>query len=200
MVESESTASDTDQTIDLKDPAFASFLAWLWPGAGHLYQGRWAKGMMFMVCVLTTFFYGLFLGEGRVVYASWRKADRRLPYLCQIGVGLPATPALIQAYRASHDQPAWWSGFMAPPKLHPNEVLGPDDPAPQTLSELTKRLNRRFELGTLYTMIAGLLNVLVIWDAWGGPVGSDDTSRERPPPKKSRRKRSNREAPAPESG
>jgi hypothetical protein len=25
-------------------------------------------------------------------------------------------------------------------------------------------------LGTVYTMIAGLLNILVIYDAWGGPM------------------------------
>jgi hypothetical protein len=31
-------------------------------------------------------------------------------------------------------------------------------------------LNRYFEFGTVYTMIAGLLNVLAIYDAWGGPV------------------------------
>ena len=27
-----------------------------------------------------------------------------------------------------------------------------------------------FEIGTIYTVIAGLLNVLAIYDAWGGPV------------------------------
>ena len=27
-----------------------------------------------------------------------------------------------------------------------------------------------FELGTAFTMIAGLLNILAIYDAWGGPV------------------------------
>ena len=29
-----------------------------------------------------------------------------------------------------------------------------------------------FELGTVYTLIAGLLNILAIYDAWGGPVGA----------------------------
>ena len=52
--------------IDLRDPLIAGVLAWLWPGAGHLYQRRYAKGMLFMVCILGTFFFGLVLGEGKV--------------------------------------------------------------------------------------------------------------------------------------
>jgi hypothetical protein len=39
----------------------------------------------------------------------------------------------------------------------------------------------RFELGTLYTMVAGLLNVLAIWDAYGGPV-IGEPGKERGPP------------------
>ena len=87
-----------DEVVDLKDPVAAAILGWLVPGLGHLYQRRTAKGVLFMVCILSTFFYGLFLSEGRAVYASWTDWDRRLPYLCQVGVGLPALPALLQTY------------------------------------------------------------------------------------------------------
>ena len=34
-------------------------------------------------------------------------------------------------------------------------------------------LARNFDIGTTYTMIAGLLNVLAIYDAWGGPVWAE---------------------------
>ena len=36
-----------------------------------------------------------------------------------------------------------------------------------------------FDLGTVFTMIAGLLNILAIWDAWGGPsmVGQPDDEK-----------------------
>ena len=34
-----------------------------------------------------------------------------------------------------------------------------------------RRLGRWFEIGTLYTMLAGMLNMLVIYDAWAGPLG-----------------------------
>lgn len=162
--------------IDLKDPFFAAFLAWLLPGLGHWYQGRRHKAVLFFVCILSTFFYGLYLGEGRVVYASWRENDRRLPYLCQIGVGLPALPALVQAKRSEPLQfPLLGKNFMAPPKRISPPIAGA---AADDLDELHKNLNRFWELGTVYTMIAGLLNVLAIYDAWGGPAYSTPAKKQ----------------------
>lgn len=154
--------------LHLRDPSLSAFLAWLWPGAGHLYQGRTAKGLLLMVSILGTFFYGFFLGDGRVVYAA--SEPFRWPYVCQVAVGLPALPALVEAKRASADRKA---GFQ-----NRNERRGPlfgkrrwyHPPDPQELNDLLKRLHRYFELGTVYTMIAGLLNVLAIYDAWGGPA------------------------------
>lgn len=161
----------------LKDPILAAILAWLIPGAGHLYQGRTAKGLMFMVCILGTFFFGLWLGDGRVVYASWRPNDVRLPYLCQVAAGLPALPALVQARRvATGRAPLQFllNGRMAPPRL-------PDGfPRVDELAEWHKTLNRYFELGTVYTMIAGLLNVLVIFDALDGPALDDEETDKSP--------------------
>jgi hypothetical protein len=144
-------------------------LAWLVPGLGHWYQGRRAKAALFFVLLMGTFGYGVYLGGdsqigwGRVVYATWRPDDRRWQYFCQLPAGLAAMPALVQAVRVETGHKPWSSGFMAPPALNP--AAGP------TLADIAKRLGRYFELGTVYTMIAGLLNVLVIYDAWGGPVG-----------------------------
>lgn len=163
MVTTTATANAEETVPTLKDPMLAAFLAWLVPGAGHLYQGRTAKGVLFMTCILSTFFYGLVLGDFRVVYASWRPDDHRLPYLCQIGAGLPALPAMVQAYRVRNGQAPLFpdaEGNMAPPTLG---GVG-------QLSEWNKEHPHEFELGTVYTMIAGLLNVLVIYDAWGGPM------------------------------
>jgi TM2 domain-containing membrane protein YozV len=152
------TVASTEEEIDLKDPIVAAALAWLVPGLGHLYQGRRAKGLLFMVCILGTFFYGLFLSDGRAVYASWSDWDRRLPYLCQVGVGLPALPALAQNYLVRNGKEPLFGGVMAPPATM------------QQLNESYRQLHRYLELGTVYTMIAGLLNILAIYDAFGGPV------------------------------
>ena len=40
------------------------------------------------------------------------------------------------------------------------------------LSIWQRRLGRWFEFGTLYTMLAGMLNVLAIYDAFAGPLGA----------------------------
>ncbi|MEX2111927.1 MAG: DUF6677 family protein [Pirellulales bacterium] len=147
-----------EEVIDLKDPIVAAILGWLVPGLGHIYQGRTRKGVLFMVTILSTFFYGLFISEGRAVYASWVEGDKRLPYLCQVCVGLPALPALVQTYLVRSGREPLLGGVMAPPV----DIAA--------LNELWKRLNRQLDLGTVYTMVAGLLNVLAVYDAYGGPV------------------------------
>ena len=83
--------------VELRDPYWAAFLAWIWPGAGHFYQRRFTKGFLFMICVLCTYFFGLLvLGHGRVVYASFGDGDVRWQYIPQLGVGAPALPAIAQ--------------------------------------------------------------------------------------------------------
>jgi len=175
---------DAQQRVDLKDPALAAFLAWLIPGLGHLYQRRLPKAALFFICIMGTFTYGVFLGGsakmgfGRSVYFSWRPGDKRLPYLCQVGAGLPAMPALVQAKRLSSGKKVWLNGFMAPPRIPTPENVGDANQDQPTASELQKRLSRYLELGMAYTMIAGLLNVLAIYDAWGGPVFTETAKKE----------------------
>lgn len=167
--------AETTLQIDLRNPNTAALLAWLWPGAGHLYQRRYAKAVLFMVCILGTYFFGLALGEGKVVYAAWNQSDRRWQYPLQLGVGLPAMPALVQSMIVRRGGEPILGGIMRPPEpgFHPGD--------PGELAQWHHDLNLRFELGTLYTMVAGLLNVLAIWDAYAGPVISEP-GKERDPP------------------
>jgi hypothetical protein len=170
--------ADETLEIDLRDPHVAALLAWLWPGAGHFYQRRYAKAVLFMVCILGTYFFGLALGEGKVVYAAWNRTEKRWQFIPQVGVGLPAAPAVVQAVVRRGDGQPVLGGFMAGPQ-------GSDEDRAAQLAEWHKRLNMRFELGTLYTMVAGLLNILAIWDAFGGPVVTEPgkKGKERGPPK-----------------
>ena len=56
-----------EEIVDLKDPMVAAILGWLIPGLGHIYQGRTGKGALFMVCILSTFFFEKFLSSiGRI--------------------------------------------------------------------------------------------------------------------------------------
>ncbi len=177
------------QAIHLKDPLIAGVLAWLIPGLGHFYQGRNAKGALFAICILGTFLYGLYLGGstevgwGRAVYFSFRTNDWRLPWLCQVGVGLPTVPMTLLQWKLQ-DKPIL-DGFMAPPTLQPRETVDnngtlpePPPPAQMSLAWINRLLPRYFEMGTVYTMIAGLLNILAVYDACCGPVPAESAKKE----------------------
>jgi hypothetical protein len=174
----ESRPAEPDIKIELKNPIMAALWAWLWPGAGHLYQGRSAKGILYMVCILGTYLFGLGMGNGHVVYASFDRSVEfgfRWHYILQAGVGLPAAPAMVQYYRASKGQQPILGGLMAPPKnLDPNQY--------DQLALWHDERHMFFELGTLYTVVAGLLNLLAVYDAYAGPVIARPDAEKRGPP------------------
>lgn len=149
-------------SIDLKNRYLAGLLAWLVPGLGHWYQGRRSKAILYSSCILGLFFLGLFLGRFRVVYWVWTSPwsdpeNFRLSYLGQIFVGLPALPGLLQAALEHYGLgPVLW-GYLAPP-------------TPSEANALHPTLGRLVEVGTVYTIVAGLLNILAIYDALEGPA------------------------------
>ena len=94
-------------------------------------------------------------------------------YLGQFFVGLPSLPALIQSilHERGHESILW--GFMAEPSQH-------------DLNALQNKLGKLVEIGSIYTCIAGLLNILAIYDAYEGPAFQDESAeaetREAAPP------------------
>ena len=113
MVEQTKHADDAAmrQAIDLRNPFIAGLLAWLFPGAGHWYQRRRFKAILFAVCIWPILIAGLIMGTyreeksdggsqihfARTVYCSWRPGDRRLYFIPQACVGCVALPAMWQA-------------------------------------------------------------------------------------------------------
>ena len=115
------------------------------------------------------------VGRGRVVYASWSGDDFRVQYPAQAFIGLPAAPALLQAWVAKSDpERRFLGGFMAAPPVDP--LRGDNHKA---LSQGHAEASAGFELGTLYTAVAGLLNLLVIFDAFAGPMPLPHTDERR---------------------
>ena len=186
---------DDGSPIDLRNPCLAAALAWLVPGLGHLYQGRRFKGGLFMAALLGCLVGGMWLGGGRVVYASWRPGEPRLAFIGQAGIGVAAIPALVQAARldGAAREPCFGSLLFAPP-LRSGQLVSPAYAARLTrgdpgitaedffdrhpfkefrrdqLSVWQRRLGRRFEIGTLSTVLAGMLNILAVLDAFSGPL------------------------------
>ena len=153
-----------------------------------------------MVCILSTFLFGLGLGRGRCVYATDSTGKLNYYYIGQVGVGLPALPAVVQSIKTSggndpffelcerfpadyHNPEAQFhkidrevdgdivprsetlkDGLMAPP-------AGPiNTDTPDTLAMWHFDYKHMFEIGVLYTFVAGLLNLLAIYDAFCGPA------------------------------
>jgi hypothetical protein len=113
-------------------------------------------------------------------------------------------PAIVQSAKllGPARQPLLLSGFMAPPlapgqyvsrayadrlSRHDSDITADDffDKPPlkqfrrDQLAQWHRQLGKFFEIGTLYTMLAGMLNLLVIYDAWAGPLGPSDMEKKR---------------------
>jgi hypothetical protein len=155
----------------------AAFLSYLVPGLGQIYQGRIAKGLLFLVCLYSLFFLGMYLGDWRNVYLLDEK-DPRLSPLAALGhrpqfagqfwIGAAAWPAVWHYWHAE-DQAAR-APFFGDFQKAPDETL---------LNELQRSGSKVWDLGWVYTVIAGVLNVLVIYDALAGPafLVSDEPER-----------------------
>lgn len=135
-----------------KKPEIAGALAWLIPGAGHFYAGHKVKGVLAFVLLGGLFLAGVVRSRGECV--SLRKPDgHQFAFMAQIGAGLPTLAAL--AYDAEKI-PGLTPGYKT--------ILRSDH------EEYSHQVPRS-ETGLLFTMIAGLLNILLVWDALSGVPG-----------------------------
>jgi hypothetical protein len=167
------------------DP-IAAVLSYLIPGLGQIYQGRVAKGILFFLCVYVLFFLGVYLGSGSVrirgetytvssnVYlpdTAGRNNPFNLPRLAanlynrpqfagQFWVGIAAWPAIWQYlnYNEMHEKGDPLLGYFE---------RTPDEAA---LNAVHTSGDKLMELGWVFTVIAGVLNVMVIYDALAGPA------------------------------
>ena len=95
-----------DPRINLKNPVLAGILAFLLPGAGHLYQGRFFKSVVYAACIWGTYLTGNVMSGWRAVQAPRMgevrsKIPLTLKFAAQAGVGLPGLYAMYQTSRAS---------------------------------------------------------------------------------------------------
>lgn len=116
----------------------AGLLAWFLPGAGHLYVGERARGITLLVVIALTFWAGVAAGG---VKNTVNPQDRSLWFLGQICAGVHPLIAVV------------WSRHLTIPEGA--------DPAGWISYGQTE------EVGVVYTAIAGMLNVLVIFDVLG---------------------------------
>jgi hypothetical protein len=150
----------------------AGVLSYLVPGLGQLTQGRVGKGLLFLVSLYGLFFYGMWLGSFRNVYLPDSHPEERgsaarlagdvytrFQFVGQFPIGLAAWPAAYQ-YAVYDDRDAEHPplhGWMRAPSI-------------EKVNELQRDGDKTWDLGWVYTVIAGVLNVLVVYDALAGPA------------------------------
>ncbi|MGI5831336.1 MAG: DUF6677 family protein [Thermoguttaceae bacterium] len=179
---------DEIRSVPLKNRWLAAFLAWLCPGLGHFYQGRTAKGGLFFCTIVPLLVAGLWMGSyresvgsapdgagaGRLCFAKnayfqWQPGNKRLYFFPQALNAAVAVPAVIQAKIVQNGAPPLFHGAFAPPAVMSYSSVDRISSSRPTLNALLLRLHSWFEMGTIFLASAGLLNLLVIFDALCGP-------------------------------
>lgn len=163
----------------------AAVLSYLVPGLGQIYQGRVGKGLLFFVCLYGMFFYGMYLGRWSNVYMVDERilgpmeiAGHQLPgtlsaighrpqFAGQFWIGMAAWPAIWQY---SHFDGKETDALLGRYQRMPAENLDRDKPHLLALNELQRNSDKTWDLAWVYTVIAGVLNILVIYDAFAGPA------------------------------
>ncbi len=175
-----SVVRPAEQTVSTPS-LLAAFLSYLVPGMGQLYQGRIGKGLLFFVCLYGLFFYGMWLGHGIA------RAGDNETYSITSNVYLPdaanhsnpfGLPRLLaNLYTRPQFAGQVWIGIAAWPALwqysHPGGTLLGNFEAPPpewAINEVQRHSNKLWDLGWVCTVIAGVLNILVIYDAYAGPL------------------------------
>lgn len=168
------------------DP-LAGLLSYLIPGLGQIVQGRITKGVVFFVSLYALFFYGMWLGKWKNVYLP-DSGER----------GNPASRLFGDLYNRPHFAGQFFIGVGAWPavwqyaKFEVNKNEGPvfgtfmRAPSAEEINHLQRTESKTWDLGWVYTVIAGVLNILVIYDAVAGPAFREvlvkDPSAPKPEP------------------
>jgi hypothetical protein len=156
----------------------AGMLSYLIPGLGQIFQGRVGKGILFLVCLYGLFFYGMYLDDWKNVYIPEMMVNyhssvpevvndiyNRPQFAGQFWIGIAAWPAIWQYCHL----PVPSSSVS--PALQELERM----PSERVINQLQTEGDKTWDLGWVFTVIAGVLNVLVIYDAAAGPAVQSDS-------------------------
>jgi hypothetical protein len=128
------TTAASHRALDRNLVPILCLVAWMVPGAGHLWLRRPRKGMVFLVLLPLMFVIGLAL-EGRIFPFEVTQPLVALAALADLGIGLPYFVA-------------WAAGYGAGTVVEPS-----------------------YEYGNTFLIVAGLLNTLVVIDAYDIALG-----------------------------
>ena len=123
-------------------------LGWMIPGAAHLMLKRPKRAITFFLCIVILFFWGLNLGA-RIWHYEPQQPLTFFAMVSQTGVGVPYfTARAIASYARNHSSSSVYP-FASRFRFGEGNI-----------ESIT------FEYGNTFTWVAGLLNFLVILDAY----------------------------------
>jgi hypothetical protein len=143
-----------DRPTKTPPPPVVALAGWLVPGLGYLYVGERARGIAIGVCVVGLYLGGLLIGGVRVVEVpTYDKDGRSLPNASVLNEirGKPWSIAQVMAGPLGIA-----SGAASVWAAQPSDATG--------VSRGARSHVRVNEIGTLYTAVAGMLNLLAILD------------------------------------
>ena len=120
-----------------RSPFAALVLGWIVPGAGHAYAGRWGKAALFFALITALLVAGLVIGRGTVIL-----------------VRTPPEGGELRLWYAAQVCAGGPAIALTPISQYIATRDGVDWADPL------------HEMGTLYTAVAGFLNLLVMMDAY----------------------------------
>jgi hypothetical protein len=127
-------SSSSGRTTPAANPYLVCAAAWAVPGAGHLWLGRYQKGLTLLVVLPLMFAVGLGI-RGRIFPFEFDDLLVGLAAIADVGIGLPYFIARLAGTGAG-------------------EVIA-----------IT------YEYGNTYVIVAGLLNMLAVLDAFDIAMG-----------------------------
>jgi TM2 domain-containing membrane protein YozV len=179
----------------------AAFLTYLIPGLGQVKQGRIGKGVLYFACLYGLFFYGLYLGQFKNVWLAKttnlprvtlpllnvpvdglpKDLSYRKEFLAQFWIGAAAWPAVYQYLNTESlpGDPIKDQSWAPPPQAVVGHYM--QAPSESKLNDLQRGGDTTWDLGWVFTVIAGVLNILVIYDALAGPLVKEDMNPDGTP-------------------
>lgn len=149
----------------------AAFLAWILPGAGHLYLGRTLRGVILFLTIGATFWAGVAVGGVMTVDSRYDRWWFYAQSLCGVH-------GLVGWYRQDRVYKDVQKG-LGIPRITPSPDGRPTDEQMRIDAALEKGgivlANPSEGVARAYSGIAGLLNLLCVFDAmilaWMGRTG-----------------------------
>lgn len=144
---------EDDKQSTLSPPLIA-FLGWLLPGLGYWLMGMKKRALLSGVTIIVLFGLGLLISGVRCI---------DVPGYDPAGNVIKRTtkPLILESpFKAVLDKPWYIPQIMAGPLTIASSAW-----SVKVAADYPKATARMYDIGTLYTAIAGMLNLLVIIDA-----------------------------------